>query len=60
MENQKLAEELTEAIKKLVSNPNNLDNFEFYLACHFSTWIKQFASTPEGLVSEFKSFAEME
>lgn len=47
-------------IKTMVNKPNNLDNFEGYLSQHFDVWMEKFANTPEGLVSELKSFAEME
>lgn len=57
---EELAEKFTDAIVKLADNPMNLDNLESYLSHHFDVWMKKFANSPEGLVSEIKSFAEME
>lgn len=59
-EYSELAFELTEAMKRLCSNEYNLRNFEFYLSMHFGAWMERFASTPESLVEEIKSFADME
>ena len=60
MNNEECAKVFVEAIKEMASKPNNLDNFEFYLARHFDVWMKKWASDPEGLTSEVKHFAEME
>lgn len=58
--NKKNAELFIDAIIELSEKPNNLNNLENYLSRHFDTWMKEFANTPEGLVSELKFFAEME
>lgn len=58
-DNEKNAKTLCEAIKKLAENPDALSNFESYLGNSFDTWIKKYASTPEGMSREFKSFADM-
>ena len=60
MSNEECAKVFIEAIKEMASKPNNLDNFEFYLARHFDVWMKKWANSPEGLTSEVKHFAEME
>ena len=60
MNNEECAKVFIGAIKEMVSKPNNLDNFEFYLAQHFDVWMEKFANSPEGLTSEVKHFAEME
>lgn len=54
------AKTLCMAIKKLVENPDTLDNFESYLSHHFDTWLEKFASTPEDMASEFQHFSEIE
>lgn len=58
--NELYAKMVCEAIKELVAKPDNLDNFETYLAYHFDVWMEKFANTPEGLATEIKHFAEME
>ena len=60
MNNEELAKIFVEAIKTIVSKPDNLDNFESYLSYHFDVWMKKWASNPERLTSEVKHFAEME
>ena len=60
MNNEKLAKELCGAIKEMARKPENLDNFECYLSHHFDVWMEEYANTPKSLVSEMKSFAEME
>lgn len=54
------ARQFVEAIRTIAENPDNLDNFEGYLAYHFDEWIKKYASTPEDITSELKAFAEMD
>ena len=54
-----LAVKLADAIRTFGQNPDNLDNFESYLAYHFDVWMQQYAKDPEGLVSEFEYFANM-
>lgn len=53
------AHALCEAIKKMASNENAIDNFESYLTQHFDVWMQKWANTPYGLVDEVKNFAEM-
>lgn len=56
---EQLADALCNAIIKLAANDDALDNFGGYLAYCFPAWMEQFASYPEGLVSEFQIFANM-
>ena len=49
-----------DAIRKLASKPENLDNLECYLLHHFPVWLSKFAHTPENLVCEMREFANME
>lgn len=58
--NKEYAAMFVNAIKKLASNEDNLNNLESYLSHHFDVWMEKFANTPEGLASELKQFAEME
>jgi len=53
------ARELANAIKKMVEN-DNLMNFESYLSYHFDIWFTKYANSIDGLIHEFKTFAEME
>lgn len=59
MRNNELAEMFTTAIKSIADKPDNLENLEFYLSYHFDDWVKNFANSPENLVSEMKNFSEM-
>lgn len=59
MKYEELAQELCNAIRKLAADEDSLNNFESYLTSHFDTWLRKFASTPEGLTSELKFFSEM-
>ena len=56
----KSAADFVNAIREIARKPENLDNLESYLSYHFQSWLKQYASTPEGMVAEMKSFASME
>lgn len=49
-----------DAIRKLASKPDNLDNLESYLSWHFREWLSKFANTPDTLVCEMREFANME
>ena len=60
MNNHECAEIFVNAIKEIARKTENLNNLESYLSHHFDVWLEKFAYTPEGLVSEMKSFAEME
>lgn len=57
---EKTAKEFIKAIKTIAAKEENLNNFESYLSRHFPAWLEKYANTPEGLVYEFRSFAEME
>ena len=59
MKYQHLADQFISAIKTLAEKPQNLDNFNHYLAYHFPEWLDKFANTPETLTAEFRDFAEM-
>ena len=59
MNNEELAKMFVESIKELASKEDNLNNFESYLSQHFNVWFVKYANTPEGLISEIKSFATM-
>lgn len=62
MENQfeQEAKDFCEAIKSLANDETRLDNLQSYLSNHFRVWLEVWASTPEGIASEMKHFAEME
>ena len=57
---EKLAEEFINAIKAISKKENNLNNLQLYLSMHFESWLKKWANTPEGIVSELKEFANMQ
>lgn len=54
-----LAMQLGEAIQKLAADEDHLNNFISYLTHSFPEWLRTYANTPEGLVSEFHEFANM-
>ena len=54
------AERLAEAIKKIASNPDTLDNFESYVAIHGDDWFSVYVTDLNGLVSEFEQFSNIE
>lgn len=56
---EEYARQFCKAIKTLAEKPANLDNLESYLSKHFNEWLRKFASTPENMVAEMKSFAYM-
>ena len=56
----KAAADFVAAIKLIAAKPDNLDNLESYLSCHFEKWLEIWANSPEGLAAEMKEFAEME
>lgn len=60
MNNKENSQALITAIKRLAENPEVLENFENYLDQHFDVWFEKYANTPEGLVSEFKQFSEIQ
>lgn len=57
---EQLASQFCNAIATIAAKPENLANFESYLSHHFPEWLNKWASTPADLVSEMRSFAEME
>ena len=58
--NEMLANDFIEAIKKLAANPDTLNNFKWYLENHFDVWMQKYANDPESLTSEVKHFASIE
>ena len=58
-ENEIYASRLANAIRKMASHDDALNNFESYLSYHFAEWLEKYANTPAGLVGEFESFANM-
>ena len=60
MGNEECAKVFVEAIKTMVSKPANLQNLQWQLENHIDVSMKKWASSPEGLTSEVKHFAEME
>ena len=54
-----IAEELTNALKKLVNDPEKLSNFETYLGYHFPEWLEKYANTPGKFTAEIKEFASI-
>ena len=60
MYNEELARHLCDAIKKMTSKEGCLENFESYLSRHFVKWYEKFANTPEGLITEFEHFADID
>lgn len=57
---KKAASVFVSAIKEISKKPENMENLENYLSYHFSEWLKKYASDPESMAAELKSFAEME
>lgn len=53
------AEKVKNAILKLASDPDALDNFESYLSIHFDAWLRDYANTPETFACELTCFAKM-
>lgn len=56
---EKFAHDFCEAIKKLASNEDALNNMESYLSHHFDTWMEKWANTPAGLTWELEQFAKI-
>ena len=54
------AAQFCNAIRELANKPENLQNLESYLEWHFETWLKKYASTPDGIAAEMSDFAQME
>ena len=53
------ARHLVDALRRFAQRPDAIDNFECYLSHHFESWLKKYASTPEGMAEEFKRFASI-
>ena len=49
-----------EAIRAFSEKPENLENLESYLSCHFDKWLEKWANTPEKLSGELLNFSSME
>ena len=54
------AAQFCDAIRELANKPENLQNLESYLEYHFETWLKKYASTPDGMAAEMSDFAQMD
>lgn len=59
-EHEQNAAEFVKAIKTIAEKPQNLENLEIYLSCHFEQWLTTWANTPEKLAHELKIFANMD
>lgn len=55
----KEARMLSEAIRRLAYNEDNLFTMETYLSFHFQDWLEKYANTPEGMAAEFESFSKI-
>lgn len=49
-----------DAIRTMINKPKNIDNLESYLENCFTNWMKIYASDPEDIAKEMKTFADME
>lgn len=58
-DNKQNAERVAEAVKRLAESPEALDNFKSYLTRHFDAWLKEYASTPDGLANELEAFSKI-
>ena len=57
---EELAERFVEAIKRIATKEENLENLQHYLSMHFEQWLERFAKTPLAITCELESFANME
>ena len=57
---EELAKRFIEAIKRIATKEENLNNLQHYLSIHFEQWLERFAKTPLAIVCEIESFADME
>ena len=57
---EELAERFVEAIKRISTKEENLNNFQYCLSIHFEQWLTRFANTPQDIVFELEQFAKME
>ena len=60
MTNETAAKIFIEAIQRIANKPDNLNNFELYLARHFDKWLEEWVNTPEKMAAEMEHFASME
>lgn len=58
--NEQKSHEFVNALKELISKPDNLENFEWYLERHYKLWWDKYANTSDGIVSELNRFATIE
>jgi len=58
-DNAAAAYSFIEAIKKISSKPENIENLRSYLSSHFDVWLNRYANTPLDLAIEMQSFADM-
>ena len=58
-DNERNAERLINAIKRLAEDPAALENLKSYLTYHFDTWQEKYANTPDGLAAELESFSNI-
>ena len=58
--NEILAEAFCKELRAFAEKPENIDNLESYLSYHFDTWFKKFVTSPENLIYEMQTFAQME
>lgn len=56
---EKEASRFCVSVKELAANEAALENLKSYLSVHFGAWMRQYANSPEGLVSELETFAEI-
>lgn len=53
------AQALCDAVRKLGTNPEALDNLRSYLENHFGEWLGKYANTPDDLAEEMQNFANV-
>lgn len=56
---EKEAAQFCEYIRTLASKPDNLDNLQSYLSCHFGDWLAKWANIPQDMVTEMREFSNM-
>ena len=54
------AAQFCDAIRELANKPENLQNLESYLECHFDKWLEKYVSTPDDMAAEMSDFAKMD
>lgn len=53
------AQAFCDAVRKLGTNPEALDNLCSYLENHFGEWLDKYANTPDDLAEEMQNFANI-